>query len=119
MEIFLQNNCLEHMFQVMSYHPKYLECFIRIQQYLMYGDGPLPFTYRHYIAIMVNLSVQICLLVDKCNRISIYVVSQKGNVTVLASLGEAFGKCVFLEGNSLFTCVWPVFKSSFESISLQ
>ena len=54
MDIFLQNNCLEHMFQVMSYHPKYLECFMRIQQYLMYGDGPLPFSYRHYIAIMVG-----------------------------------------------------------------
>lgn len=52
MDIFLQNNCLEHVFQVMSYHPTYLECFMRIQQYLMYGDGPLPFSYRHYIAIM-------------------------------------------------------------------
>jgi len=55
MDIFLQNNCLEHMFQVMSYHPKYLECFVRVHQYLMYGDGPLPFSYRHYIAIMVTM----------------------------------------------------------------
>jgi len=54
MDIFLQNNCLEHVFQVMSYHPKYLECFMRMQQYLMYGDGPLPFSYRHYIAVMVS-----------------------------------------------------------------
>ena len=54
MDIFLQNNCLEHVFQVMSYHSKYLECFMRVQQYLMYADGPLPFSYRHYIAIMVN-----------------------------------------------------------------
>lgn len=52
---FLQNNRLENLFQVMAYHPQYLECFLRTQQYLMRGDGPLPFTYRHYIAIMVRL----------------------------------------------------------------
>jgi len=74
MDIFLQNNCLEHVFQVMSYHPKYLECFMRMQQYLMYGDGPLPFSYRHYIAIMVSEDAS-CL--NCCLKIIVgYIISK-------------------------------------------
>ena len=48
------NNRLEHMIQVMGYHPKYLECFLKTQQYMLRGDGPLPYDYRHFIAIMVS-----------------------------------------------------------------
>lgn len=51
-DAFLQNNRLDHVVQLMGYHPQYLECFLRTQQYLMKGDGALPFHYRHYIAIM-------------------------------------------------------------------
>ena len=54
MEAFLQNNRLEHVFQVMAYHPIYLEHFLRAHHHVLYGDGPLPFNYRHYIAIMVS-----------------------------------------------------------------
>lgn len=67
-DAFLQNNRLDHVSQVMGYHPDYLDCFLRTQQYLLRGDGPLPYHYRHYIAIMaagrhqcsylVNLHVQ-------------------------------------------------------------
>ena len=42
------------MVQVMSYHPEYLECFLKTQQYMLRSDGPLPYDYRHYIAIMVS-----------------------------------------------------------------
>jgi len=38
----------------MNYHPKYLHCFQQTHYYLMHDDGPLPFDYRHYIAIMVS-----------------------------------------------------------------
>ncbi|CAC5391703.1 SESN1_3 [Mytilus coruscus] len=51
-DAFLQNNRLDHLTQLMGYHPTYLENFLRTQQYLLRGDGPLPFHYRHYIAIM-------------------------------------------------------------------
>ncbi|XP_067673953.1 sestrin-1-like isoform X1 [Haliotis asinina] len=51
-DAFLQNNRLEHITQLMGYHPDYLECFLRTQHYLLKEDGPLPFEYRHYIAIM-------------------------------------------------------------------
>ena len=53
-ESFLQINRLEHLHQVMGYHPQYLEAFVKTQNYLLREDGPLPFHYRHYIAIMVS-----------------------------------------------------------------
>ncbi|XP_030760773.1 sestrin homolog isoform X2 [Sitophilus oryzae] len=51
-DAFLQNNRLDHVSQVMGYHPVYLEQFLKAQNYILRGDGPLPFVYRHYIAIM-------------------------------------------------------------------
>ena len=54
-DAFIQNNRLDHITQMMGYHPDYLDCFLRTQQYLLRGDGPLPYHYRHYIAIMVNI----------------------------------------------------------------
>ena len=45
------------MVQVMGYHPHYLEAFLRTQQYMLRGDGPLPYDYRHFIAIMVSVIV--------------------------------------------------------------
>ncbi len=53
-DAFLHNNRLEHMIQVMGYHPLYLQCFLTTEHYMLHGDGPLPFNYRHYIAIMVS-----------------------------------------------------------------
>ncbi|KAK7486619.1 hypothetical protein BaRGS_00022144, partial [Batillaria attramentaria] len=49
---FLQNNRLEHVHQVMGYHPAYVEAFVKTQHFLLREDGPLPFHYRHFIAIM-------------------------------------------------------------------
>jgi len=42
----------DRLSQVMSYHPQYLEIFQKSQAFIMRGDGPLPFHYRHFIAIM-------------------------------------------------------------------
>ncbi|XP_019871631.2 sestrin homolog [Aethina tumida] len=49
---FLQNNRLDHVSQVMGYHPSYLDHFLKTQNFILRGDGPLPYDYRHYIAIM-------------------------------------------------------------------
>lgn len=51
-EAFIANNRLDYSTQLMGYHRKYLECFLKTQNHLMRADGPLPFTFRHYIAIM-------------------------------------------------------------------
>lgn len=45
---------LDHVSQVIGYHPSYLEQFLKIQTFIMQGDGPLPYDYRHYLAIMVS-----------------------------------------------------------------
>lgn len=45
---------LDHVSQVIGYHPSYLEHFLKIQTFIMQGDGPLPYDYRHYLAIMVS-----------------------------------------------------------------
>lgn len=55
-DAFLQNNRLDHVSQVMGYHPSYLEQFLKTQNYILRGDGPLPFDYRHFIAIMVTIT---------------------------------------------------------------
>ncbi len=54
---FVQNCQLDHVTQVMGFHPRYLHAFQSMRQFLLQGDGPLPFDQRHYIAIMVNNDV--------------------------------------------------------------
>ncbi|XP_028139001.1 sestrin homolog isoform X3 [Diabrotica virgifera virgifera] len=51
-DAFLQNNRLDHVSQVMGYHKTYLDHFLKTQNFILRGDGPLPYDYRHYIAIM-------------------------------------------------------------------
>ncbi|XP_075217605.1 sestrin isoform X2 [Lycorma delicatula] len=51
-DAFLQNSRLDHVTQVMGYHPMYLDIFLRTQNFILRGDGPLPYDYRHFIAIM-------------------------------------------------------------------
>ncbi|KAI1902739.1 hypothetical protein AGOR_G00019110 [Albula goreensis] len=43
---------LDAVSQQMTFHPQYLESFLRAQHYILHMDGPLPLHYRHYIAIM-------------------------------------------------------------------
>jgi sestrin len=59
-DAFLQNNRLDHVTQVMGYHPTYLDVFLRTQNFILRGDGPLPYDYRHFIAIMVRAFVVVC-----------------------------------------------------------
>lgn len=51
-DTYLQSNKLDHVTQVMGYHPTYLNIFLQTQHYILRGDGPLSYVYRHYIAIM-------------------------------------------------------------------
>ena len=50
----------DHVTKVIRYHPKYFEHYIKTHRYLMYEDGPLPFTTRHYLAIIAAAR-------NKCN----------------------------------------------------
>lgn len=40
----------------MGYHPSYLAMFLKSDDFLMHGNGPLPLHVRNYIAILVSLS---------------------------------------------------------------
>ena len=42
---------------VMSAHRDYLDHYLRTHNYILRGDGPLPFSFRHYIALMVSVLI--------------------------------------------------------------
>lgn len=46
---------LDHVTNIMKFHSAYLETFLSLQECIIYGEGPLPIQYRHYIAIMVYI----------------------------------------------------------------
>ena len=52
-ESFLLNGRVTNINVLMAYHPQYLEYFLRTEYYMFKGEGPLPFDWRCYIAIMV------------------------------------------------------------------
>ncbi|XP_054736752.1 sestrin homolog [Anastrepha obliqua] len=43
---------LDQVTQVINYHPRFLDHFLRTQNFIMDGDGPLPYDYRYYLAII-------------------------------------------------------------------
>uniref|UniRef100_A0A8C5LLK0 Sestrin 3 n=1 Tax=Leptobrachium leishanense TaxID=445787 RepID=A0A8C5LLK0_9ANUR len=55
---------LDNITQVMRLHPQYLESFLRTQFYMLRVDGPLPYHYRHYIAIMAAARHQCGYLIN-------------------------------------------------------
>jgi sestrin len=54
MDAFIQNHRLDHISQVMGYHPDYLRNFLTTQNFLLREDGPLSYDYRHYIAMIAS-----------------------------------------------------------------
>lgn len=49
----------------MGYHPTYLDIFLRTQHFILRGDGPLPYDYRHFIAIMAAGRHQCSYLINQ------------------------------------------------------
>ncbi|KAL9913465.1 sestrin isoform 1-T3 [Glossina fuscipes fuscipes] len=43
---------LDQVTKVIGYHPRFLDHFLRTQNFIMKGDGPLPYDYRYYLAII-------------------------------------------------------------------
>jgi len=41
---------LDQVTQVIGYHPQFHDHFLRTQNFIMKGDGPLPNDYRYYLA---------------------------------------------------------------------
>ncbi|XP_078398675.1 sestrin-1 isoform X1 [Cetorhinus maximus] len=63
-EAFATLGRLDNITLLMGFHPRYLDSFLKTQHYLMQMDGPLPYHYRHYIAIMAAAQHQCSYLVN-------------------------------------------------------
>uniref|UniRef100_A0A8D8UXZ2 Sestrin homolog n=1 Tax=Cacopsylla melanoneura TaxID=428564 RepID=A0A8D8UXZ2_9HEMI len=76
---------LDHVTQVMGYHPTYLNIFLRTQDYILRRDGPLSYEYRHYIAIMAAGRHQCSYLINLQKE---EFLSQGGNQVWLKGLNN-------------------------------
>ncbi|XP_072356784.1 sestrin-1-like isoform X2 [Scyliorhinus torazame] len=63
-EAFVSTGRVDNVTMVMGLHPQYLESFWKTQYYLLQMDGPLPYHYRHYIAVMAAARHQCLYLVS-------------------------------------------------------
>nr|XP_014341071.1 PREDICTED: sestrin-2 [Latimeria chalumnae] len=63
-EAFVSTGRVDHLLVVMGLHPEYLTSFWKTQYYLLQMDGPLPYPYRHYIAIMASARHRCSYLVN-------------------------------------------------------
>ncbi|RXM95704.1 Sestrin-2 [Acipenser ruthenus] len=63
-EAFVSLGRLDHVTIVMGLHTEYLACFLRTQHSLLQLDGPLPYPWRHFIAIMASARHQCSYLVQ-------------------------------------------------------
>ncbi|XP_067867812.1 sestrin-2 isoform X2 [Heterodontus francisci] len=63
-EAFISIGRVDNVTMVMGMHPQYLESFWKTQYYLLQMDGPLPYHYRHYIAVMAAARHQCSYLVS-------------------------------------------------------
>ena len=53
-ESFLLSGRVTNVTSLIAFHPQYLECFLKAEYFMFKGEGPLPFDWRCYIAIMVR-----------------------------------------------------------------
>ncbi|ALC41813.1 Sesn [Drosophila busckii] len=62
--------------QVIGYHPRFRDHFLRTQNFIMKGDGPLPHSYRYYLAIIAAARHQCPYLVKRYEK---EFINQGGN----------------------------------------
>lgn len=48
----MENETLDHVTKVIAYHPRYLEHYLKTQNFILNCDGPLSEPVRHYLAII-------------------------------------------------------------------
>ncbi|XP_030376559.1 sestrin homolog isoform X2 [Scaptodrosophila lebanonensis] len=69
--------------QVIGYHPLFRDHFLRTQNFIMKGDGPLPYDYRYYLAIIAAARHQCPYLVKRYEK---EFINQGGNCEWLNGL---------------------------------
>lgn len=77
------NENLAQVTQQIAYHPEYLKEFLKTEQFLMQGDGPLRYDYRHYIAIMAAATHHCTPLINYHKQ---KFLSEGGNIQWLRGL---------------------------------
>lgn len=63
-DVFASSGRLTHLDRVLGWHPTFLRAFTRTMSFVMREDGPLPATWRHYLAIMASSRYACAYLVD-------------------------------------------------------
>lgn len=76
---FLNTGRVSHLFRIMAWHPSYLERFTESYDFLLRAEGPLPFSWRHYLAIISSARF-------KCD----YLVKQQEQEFLLAGGDETW-----------------------------
>ena len=59
---FIHRERQSHLVQLLAIHPTYMDRFLEIYDFIMVESGPLPYSWRRYIAILVCLQLQSILL---------------------------------------------------------
>eukprot|EP01138_Halocafeteria_seosinensis_P016342 gb/GECG01016673.1/.p1 GENE.gb/GECG01016673.1/~~gb/GECG01016673.1/.p1 ORF type:complete len:733 (+),score=88.35 gb/GECG01016673.1/:1-2199(+) len=77
---------VSHYEQLLSFHKSYLERWINILNALMRQDGPLPRSWRHYIAAMAGSRFHCAYVVNRQRQL---FVAEGGDPTWLSGLNEA------------------------------
>ncbi|KAM7342455.1 sestrin isoform 1-T2 [Cochliomyia hominivorax] len=75
-EFNMDDHELDQVTQVIGYHPRFLDHFLRTQNFIMNGDGPLPYDYRYYLAIIAAARHQCPYLVKMYEK---GFINQGGN----------------------------------------
>lgn len=84
-ESFLLSGRVSNMTSLISFHPQYLECFLKTEYFMFKGEGPLPFDWRCYIAIMGASRHRCCYLVQLYEK---EFLKQQGKKTWLQGLNH-------------------------------
>lgn len=82
-ESFLLSGRVTNVTSLIAFHPQYLECFLKTEYFMFKGEGPLPFDWRCYIAIMGASRHRCCYLVQ---LYEIEFLKQQGDKTWLQGL---------------------------------
>ncbi|XP_020627359.1 sestrin-1-like [Orbicella faveolata] len=82
-ESFLLSGRVTNVTSLIAFHPQYLECFLKTEYFMFKGEGPLPFDWRCYIAIMGASRHRCCYLVQ---LYEIEFLKHQGNKTWLQGL---------------------------------
>jgi hypothetical protein len=67
-DIYSHGEEVDNLIRILSFHPNFLNEFMKFHNYLMYSQGPLSYEIRHYIAIMAASRHKCMFLVSQQER---------------------------------------------------